>query len=61
MIDRAVKMEGTVSVRFTLLMPGLTRQGEHGIGLGKKACLEKELGPETMQVMRTLKRSLDPQ
>ncbi|KAK4940889.1 hypothetical protein LTR10_019042 [Elasticomyces elasticus] len=47
MVKRAVEMEGTVS-------------GEHGIGLGKKECLLKELGPETINVMRTLKRSLDP-
>ena len=47
MVERAVEMEGTVS-------------GEHGIGLGKKECLLKELGPETINVMRTLKRSLDP-
>ncbi|GAB1198541.1 hypothetical protein APSETT444_007864 [Aspergillus pseudonomiae] len=48
MVHRAVEMEGTVS-------------GEHGIGLGKKECLLEELGPETVGVMRTLKRSLDPQ
>ncbi|UDD65777.1 hypothetical protein AFCA_012947 [Aspergillus flavus] len=47
MVHRAVEMEGTVS-------------GEHGIGLGKKECLLEELGPETVGVMRTLKRSLDP-
>ncbi|KAL3458092.1 hypothetical protein BJX64DRAFT_292547 [Aspergillus heterothallicus] len=47
MVHRAIEMEGTVS-------------GEHGIGLGKKECLLEELGPETIAVMRTLKRSLDP-
>ncbi|KAJ5433484.1 uncharacterized protein N7458_012640 [Penicillium daleae] len=47
MVVRALEMDGTVS-------------GEHGIGLGKKHCLEKELGPVTIDVMRTLKRSLDP-
>ncbi|KAJ9663221.1 hypothetical protein H2198_000982 [Neophaeococcomyces mojaviensis] len=47
MMVRALKMDGTVS-------------GEHGIGLGKKACLEKELGVNTINVMRALKRSLDP-
>ncbi|KAH8703491.1 hypothetical protein BGW36DRAFT_312626 [Talaromyces proteolyticus] len=47
MVRRAVEMEGTVS-------------GEHGIGLGKKECLMEELGFETVAVMRTLKRSLDP-
>ncbi|RAH75414.1 putative D-lactate dehydrogenase (cytochrome) [Aspergillus aculeatinus CBS 121060] len=47
MVHRAVQMEGTVS-------------GEHGIGLGKKECLLEELGQETVAVMKTLKRSLDP-
>ncbi|KAJ5152671.1 uncharacterized protein N7482_009149 [Penicillium canariense] len=47
MVSRALEMEGTVS-------------GEHGIGLGKKHCLEKELGPVTIDVMRRLKQSLDP-
>ena len=35
-------------------------QGEHGVGLGKKGSLKKELGPETIDVMRSIKRSLDP-
>ncbi|KAL3429080.1 hypothetical protein BDV09DRAFT_203316 [Aspergillus tetrazonus] len=47
MVHKAVEMEETVS-------------GEHGIGLGKKECLLEELGLETVAVMRTLKRSLDP-
>ncbi|KAK7417846.1 hypothetical protein QQX98_004321 [Neonectria punicea] len=47
MMDRALEMEGTVS-------------GEHGIGLGKKHCLEKELGPATIGVMKALKETLDP-
>lgn len=31
------------------------------MGLSKKAYLVKELSPETIEVMRTIKRSLDPQ
>lgn len=38
----------------------LVLQGEHGIGLGKKGSLKKEVGPETINVMRSIKRSLDP-
>lgn len=30
------------------------------MGLGKKRSLKKELGPETIDVMRSVKRSLDP-
>ncbi|KAF4983550.1 hypothetical protein FZEAL_1085 [Fusarium zealandicum] len=47
MMVRALEMEGTVS-------------GEHGIGLGKKHCLQKELGPATIGVMKALKETLDP-
>ena len=35
-------------------------QGEHGIGIGKKASLVKELGPDVIGVMQKLKASLDP-
>lgn len=41
---------------FTYTQP----QGEHGVGLGKKGSLRKEVGPETINVMRSVKRSLDP-
>lgn len=47
MMITALEMEGTVS-------------GEHGIGLGKKHCLLKELGPTAIELMKTLKTSLDP-
>ncbi|KAJ5288853.1 FAD-binding type 2 [Penicillium angulare] len=47
MVDRALEMEGSCT-------------GEHGIGLGKKESLKKELGLETIDIMRNIKRSLDP-
>ncbi|WP_374572708.1 FAD-binding oxidoreductase [Phenylobacterium sp.] len=46
LVDRALAMDGTCT-------------GEHGIGLGKIDCLEAELG-EAVELMRTLKRALDP-
>ena len=46
LIDRALGMGGTCT-------------GEHGIGLGKKRYLVKELG-EATEVMRAIKRALDP-
>lgn len=39
---------------------GGTCTGEHGIGLGKKALLEYEVGRDTVAVMRTIKQALDP-
>jgi D-lactate dehydrogenase (cytochrome) len=47
LVDRALAMEGTST-------------GEHGIGFGKIDSLEKELG-EAVELMRTLKKVLDPQ
>lgn len=45
-------------VRRALLMDG-TCTGEHGIGLGKQDWLVEELG-DAVEIMRTLKRALDP-
>ena len=35
-------------------------QGEHGIGMGKKDALNDELDLPTVNVMRDIKRALDP-
>jgi D-lactate dehydrogenase (cytochrome) len=48
MVDRALEMEGTCT-------------GEHGVGIGKKESLVKELGLETVGVMQKIKASLDPE
>ncbi|KAL4874929.1 FAD-linked oxidase-like protein, partial [Aspergillus karnatakaensis] len=47
MVERALEMEGTCT-------------GEHGIGLGKKEFLEKEVGEGSLTVMRNIKAALDP-
>jgi D-lactate dehydrogenase (cytochrome) len=47
MVFRAIQMGGTCT-------------GEHGIGSGKIAFLEREHG-EAVEVMRQLKAALDPQ
>lgn len=47
MVKRAIAMEGTCT-------------GEHGIGIGKKEYLVPELGEGSVEVMRTVKRALDP-
>jgi len=48
LVERALAMDGTCT-------------GEHGIGIGKQEWLVKELGDGTIDVMRMLKRALDPQ
>ena len=47
LVKRALAMDGTCT-------------GEHGIGLGKQEWLVEELG-DAVDVMRTIKRALDPQ
>lgn len=47
LVARALAMDGTCT-------------GEHGIGVGKMDCLEDELGGAALDLMRTLKRALDP-
>ncbi|KAF2146276.1 uncharacterized protein K452DRAFT_315485 [Aplosporella prunicola CBS 121167] len=47
MVDRALEMDGTCT-------------GEHSIGLGKKASLLKELGTDTLNVMKSIKLAIDP-
>ena len=34
--------------------------GEHGVGVGKRQYLEPELGKGTVDLMRTIKKALDP-
>ena len=34
--------------------------GEHGVGIGKRKFLMDELGVGTVQLMRTIKRAIDP-
>jgi D-lactate dehydrogenase (cytochrome) len=47
LVERALAMGGTCT-------------GEHGVGQGKMKYLEKELGAETLNTMRLIKRALDP-
>jgi glycolate oxidase len=45
--DQAVRLGGTIT-------------GEHGVGLAKKAFLPKAMGDASLELMRQLKRTLDP-
>jgi D-lactate dehydrogenase (cytochrome) len=47
LVERAIAMEGTCT-------------GEHGIGQGKMKYLESEHGKAAIEVMRSIKRALDP-
>ncbi|KAJ3209372.1 hypothetical protein HDU82_000874 [Entophlyctis luteolus] len=57
--ERAKHMRDAMA-RLALQMQG-TCTGEHGVGIGKIHLLEEELGPETVNVMRKIKKALDPQ
>jgi len=47
MVERAIKMEGTCT-------------GEHGVGIGKRKYLYSELGEGTVELMRSIKKTIDP-
>ena len=42
------------------LAAGGSCTGEHGIGVGKKQYLQKQYGAEAVEMMRVLKRAMDP-
>ncbi|KAF8964963.1 FAD-linked oxidase-like protein [Flammula alnicola] len=46
-VHRVIALDGTCT-------------GEHGVGLGKKQYLTEELGQGTVDLMKTVKRSIDP-
>ena len=47
MIKRAIALDGTCT-------------GEHGVGVGKRKYLYEELGEGTVELMKTIKRAIDP-
>lgn len=47
MVHRAIELDGTCT-------------GEHGVGIGKKDFLYEELGEGTVELMKTIKRTIDP-
>jgi len=47
LVHRAIRMDGTCT-------------GEHGVGVGKKEYLVEELGEGTVELMKTIKRAIDP-
>lgn len=47
MVHRAISLDGTCT-------------GEHGVGVGKKEYLVEELGEGTVELMRSIKRAVDP-
>lgn len=64
-VHRAIELDGTctklafvVSARINLIV--FIGTGEHGIGIGKKEYLVKELGEGTVELMNTIKHAVDP-
>ncbi|KAG6854592.1 hypothetical protein C0991_004194 [Blastosporella zonata] len=47
LVHRAIALDGTCT-------------GEHGVGVGKKEYLTDELGENTVELMRVIKRAIDP-
>ncbi|KAJ8482269.1 hypothetical protein ONZ51_g5470 [Trametes cubensis] len=47
LVHRAIALDGTCT-------------GEHGVGIGKREYLMEELGPDTVELMWTIKQAIDP-
>ena len=54
------------SSTWSLRLPGLvfahnfSGTGEHGVGIGKRDYLYEELGEGTVELMKAIKRTIDP-
>jgi D-lactate dehydrogenase (cytochrome) len=57
-VERALALDHKIVARGLSL--GGTCSGEHGIGLGKRAFLQREHGADALEVMQSLKAALDP-
>lgn len=64
MVKRAIALDGTCKwaniVPRLLTTSSMTGTGEHGVGIGKKEYLIEELGAGTVELMKTVKRAIDP-
>ena len=64
MVKRAIALDGTCVYRFLDFdywnQLATVGTGEHGVGRGKKRYLNEELGVGTVQLMKSIKRLIDP-
>lgn len=65
MVKRAIALDGTCKSGYSPQPTGCAKvvhegTGEHGVGIGKKEYLVEELGEGTVQLMKTIKKTLDP-
>jgi len=68
MVERAIKLDGTcmyspvhrLYARIDNDNIPSTGTGEHGVGIGKREYLYKELGEGTVELMRSVKKTIDP-
>ncbi|KAG6891325.1 hypothetical protein C0992_008779 [Termitomyces sp. T32_za158] len=64
LVHRAISLDGTCEPPPTYQKSHdihvLKGTGEHGVGVGKKEYLTEELGQGTVELMRVIKRAIDP-
>ena len=65
-MHRAIALDGTCEYsilnyeNLDRLLNYSAGTGEHGVGVGKKEYLVDELGADTVELMNTIKRAVDP-
>lgn len=66
LVQRAINLDGTClyclsrTLLLRLIVMLRAGTGEHGVGVGKKEYLLDELGEGTIELMKTIKRAVDP-
>lgn len=67
MVERAIALDGTCKLISSQpcrpshnTNTALIGTGEHGVGIGKREYLYEELGENTVELMKTVKRAIDP-